>query len=281
MCKKARIHICGVGPRTGSTLMKEAMASCMNIDAYDRRERRIFSSPKSESNIYLSKDPKHIVDLEPTLLVNPRLWVICMIRDPRDMISSRHSKYPDRYYAGLKYWKTFLPFWRRIHSHPRVITIRYEEFTARPDEVQDQIVEAIPVLQKKVPFSKYHEIATPSKFSTDALASVRPIRPTSVGRWRKHKARIAGQLELHGPITRDLIAFGYENDDSWLNGLRGVEPDTRVSHDPEYFSQADMWIRRMVGYAGALTVLARRFGIDPLKLIRYVPRQWIPAKLYE
>lgn len=281
MYRKARIHICGIGPRMGTTLMKEALGSCTNIDLYDTQERRVFSRPKKECGIYLSKDPRHILDIGPALAVNPRLFVICMIRDPRDMVSSKHERNKEAYYAGLKYWKTFLSVWQGLRSHPRVLTISYEELTTRPDETQDKIVEKIPYLKKEVPFSKYHEIAAPSEFSTKALGSVRPIRPTSVGKWRRHRERVAGQLKLHGPITKNLIKLGYEKDDAWLRELKGVAPDTSESHDSEYFSQSDIMIQRIVGYAGAVVVLARRLGLDPLKPLRHIPRQWLPAKLYE
>ena len=38
---------------------------------------------------------------------------------------------------------------------------------------------------------------------------------------------VAEQLELHGQqaIAKDLIEYGYESDDSWLNQLEGITPD--------------------------------------------------------
>jgi hypothetical protein len=44
MSKPTQIHIVGVSPRTGTTLMAEAMATCFGIQ-YANRERRVFSAP--------------------------------------------------------------------------------------------------------------------------------------------------------------------------------------------------------------------------------------------
>ena len=274
-----RIHVVGVSPRTGTTLMAEAISTCCNIEAYSRRERRVFSAPPSDANIYLSKAPKDIMTVAPILWAQPALHVVCMVRDPRDVITSMHGKDPDRYWAGLKFWNAYLPYWRKIRDHPRFTTIKYEDFVRDPDATQRRLSTKMPFLERNVPFSKYHEVARPSQYSRDALGSVRPIRPTSVGRWRDHRSRVAGQLDLHGPITEDLVAFGYEDDGSWRQELKGVQPDRGRSHHSEYFSRTDLWIRRSMGYVGALIVLARRMGMEPLRLVDWIPRQWIPSQI--
>src|SRR5712664_1119421 len=53
--------------------------------------------------------------------------------------------------------------------------------------------------------------------SQQALGGLRPPDAASIGRWRAHKERLAGQLRIHGPITRELIELGYERDDAWLD----------------------------------------------------------------
>ena len=42
------------------------------------------------------------------------------------------------------------------------------------------------------------------------MHSVRPIAPTSIGRWRENLPRIKAQQELHGSLTPDLIECGYD-----------------------------------------------------------------------
>jgi len=263
-----RIHIVGSGPRTGTTLLAEAMVACFRIDHHTKHETRIFAAPPEEGEIYLTKAPQDILVVRPLLRADPSLYVLCMIRDPRDAIVSEHKGAPGRYYAGLRYWNAYIPYWRRVRDHPRFVTIRYEEFVARPDDVQRRLEKAMPFLGREAEFSRYHEVAEPSGTSTKALRGVRPIAPTSVGRWRDHLSRIAGQLQLHGPITRDLIEFGYEEDDSWLELLEGVEPDMSPSHWPEHFAEKEIRERRAGIWKEIVKIGIRRLGFDPSRIRR-------------
>lgn len=231
-----RIHIVGVSPRTGTTLMAEAMKTCFHIDCYTQHEDRLFSRAAGVCDIFLTKSPKDIMIVGPSLKTDTDLYVICMLRDPRDIICSKHKKDPDRYWASLRYWKMYSKEADQLNNHPRFILIRYESFVTNPDKVQNHLSNRISFLEKRAPFSQYHKKTTVSDSSQKALSGVRPIRPTSVGKWKEHKERVAGQLKLHGPITKDLIRFGYEKNSQWLDELEGVEPDLSPSHFPEYMT---------------------------------------------
>ncbi|MDY6839566.1 MAG: sulfotransferase [Thermodesulfobacteriota bacterium] len=258
-----RIHIVGCGPRTGTTLMAEAMIACFEIDHHTKHEDRIFVPPPADGNIFLTKDPKDILVIGPLLWVNPDLYVVYMLRDPRDMITSRHWRDPKRYWASLRYWKAYSPWGRKLQKNRRFITIRYEDLVCNPDEVQGKLMERMPFLKKRAPFSRYHEIAQPSEDSLEALRGVRPISPVEIGKWRHHLPRVAGQLQLHGSISRDLIEHRYEKDDSWLSELEGVEPDIDESHWPEYFSRRDLRKRERGKYMEVVKTIMRRVGFNP------------------
>jgi hypothetical protein len=258
-----RIHIVGCSPRSGTTLMASIMSSCFQIDHYIDHEERIFVRPPARGNIFLTKCPKDILVVGPLLSVNPDLYVIYMLRDPRDIICSKHGMDPDRYWASLRYWKTYTLYGRKLQNHARFITIRYEDLVADPDAVQDKLMKQMPFLVKKARFSEYHQIAQPSSSYLEALHGVRPIAPVSRGNWRNHLARVAGQLQLHGPIAPDLIEYGYEQDDAWLKALEGVEPDVSASHWPEYFDQRTLVNMRRGVYKEIVKTLMRRVGINP------------------
>ncbi len=113
-----RIHIVGVSPRTGTTLMAEAIKTCFKIDSYTTHETSLFSRPRGKNDIFLTKRPGDIMIVGPSLRVDPHLFVVCMIRDPRDIISSKHEKNPDRYWASLRYWKLYM-----TNYHPRFIPL--------------------------------------------------------------------------------------------------------------------------------------------------------------
>lgn len=242
------IHIVGTGPRTGTTLMAEAMIVCFRIDQHTDHEDRVFTKPAGPGNIFLTKTVKDIMVARPLLKLRPELYVICMIRDPRDAVVSRHDQDPDVYWAGLRYWKSFIPYWRRARGHPRFITVRYEDLVSDPDGTQEELMERMPFLEKQASFSRYHETAAPSGKSLDALKGVRPIAPDGIAAWREHLPRITGQLQIHGSIADDLIEFGYEPDDKWLTALEGVEPDVSPSHWAEHFWPGGLLLRSLPAY---------------------------------
>lgn len=268
-----RIHIVGVSPRTGTTLMLEAMKTCYHIDSYSTHEDRLFSRAIGQPDIFLTKSPKDIMVVGPSLQVDPDLYVICMLRDPRDIICSKHKKDPDRYWASLRYWKLYSKEVQKLEAHPRFILVRYEDFVSNPDQIQLKLSSKIPFLEEITAFSNYHNEAAVSSSSSKALSGIRPIKPTSVGRWHNHKPRIAGQLELHGSISNDLIQFGYEQDNQWLDELQGITPDLTPSHFPEYMSSSKKASAKFGKYMeAARRIIEQQIG----RRIRIThPKKWI------
>lgn len=240
-----RIHIVGASPRSGTTLIAEAMVACFEIDLFCEHEARIFSDPPGPGKIFLTKAPRDILLAEQALARVPQLQVIYMLRDPRNIIVSKHGRDPSRYWAGLKFWKAYTPIGRRLKNHPRFITLRYEDLLIDPDGVQAQLMQRLPFLVKRAPFSDYHNVAQPGSDARAALNGVRRIAADRLDTWRQHLPRIAGQLEQHGDITPDLIEFGYEPDDDWLRELDGVDADLSPSHWPEHFTPKSL--RRLAG----------------------------------
>ena len=256
-----RIHIVGAGPRTGTTLMAEMAIACFEIDLYTEHEDNIYTLPDRPAEIFLTKKPRDILVVGPMLWAMPNLHVIYMLRDPRDSITSKHRKDPDRYWAGLRYWKTYTIYGEKLQNHPRFITIRYEDLVTNPDEVQAKLMEKMPFLKKRAPFSRYHEVAKPSDDSLKALGNLRPIGPASVGKWRKHLPRVAGQLEKHGSIAADLIKYGYEKDSQWLDELKNVTPDLSESRWPEYFTKDELNHRMRGKYIFPILI---KMGLMPI-----------------
>lgn len=255
-----RIHIVGCGPRTGTTLMAEMMSACFEIDLYPKHESSIYTRPTRPAKIFLTKRPRDILVVEPMLRLISNLHVIYMLRDPRDMVVSKHKKDPDRYWASLRYWRTYTIYGRKLQNHPRFLSVRYEDLVTKADEVQAYISKKIPFLTKRAPFSRYHEIAQPDSDSLAALKGMRPVSATSIGNWRNHLPRIAGQLQNHGDISQELIEYGYEQDDSWLQELEGVTPDFSDSHWPEYFTKEELNQRMKWKYIKPIFALLPNLG---------------------
>lgn len=230
-----RIHIVGCSPRSGTTLMFEMMKACFEIDHYGSHESAIHTWPERDAEVYLTKRPMDILMVEPALKWVSALHVIYMIRDPRDVCVSKHGSDPERYWASLAYWKTYTPFGKRLEAHPRFISVRYEDLVSNPDGIQALLMQRLPFLVKRCPFSSFHLVARPSPPALLALKGMRPISGAHVGKWHRHLPRVAAQIALHGPMTESLIEYGYETDREWDAGLKGIEPDFSPSHWPEHY----------------------------------------------
>lgn len=264
-----RIHITSYGPRTGTTLMMEMMIACFDIDLFHEHENTVFKKPRHSAKVYLTKSPAELRKADIMLRVMPNMYVIFMLRDPRDTVVSKHNIEPERYWSNLRFWKSFVSVncFARLQKHPRFIMVRYEDLVTEPDRIQRELIKRMPFLRKTADFSNYHKTCRPSKKSVTALNGVRAPSTESVGKWRQHIPRIAGQVARHGSIVEELIAFGYEKDDAWLKHLEGVEPDTSQGYlldvIPESRKRRRTWLLPRAVWAAInhyeFMIRARRF----------------------
>jgi hypothetical protein len=226
------LHIVACSPRSGTTLLHEAMITCFRVDRHYDHEIRFNRIEVHGDGILVTKRPKDIMYMA-AVIDDPGIDVIYLMRDPRDVIVSRHGKNRDRYYANIRLWREMHGYAKPLYGHERFLEVRYEKFVAAPDAVPDEIAARFPWLEKLHDFSRYHEFARVSGKSELAMHGVRPIAATSVGVWRQHPGRVKGQQILHGSLTPDLIECGYETSADWERALDDVEPDFSRSRYPE------------------------------------------------
>jgi len=235
------VHIVACSPRSGTTLLHEAMVTCLRVDRHHDHELRFNLAHAESGEILLTKRPKDTMYMQAVLEQDPEFYVIYLLRDPRDVIVSRHGKDRSLYYSNIRLFNELHDAARPLYGHERFFVVRYEDFVSRPDDVQDEIAARFPFLDRLHAFTEYHEYANVSEKSVKAMHSVRPIAPTSIGRWKDNLPRIRGQQELHGSLTPLLVELGYEADAGWERILDGVEPDRSRSRYPEHV----YWPRRV------------------------------------
>lgn len=236
------LHIVACSPRSGTTLLHEAMVTCFRIDKHYDHEIRFNLVRADAGQTVLTKRPKDTMYVPELLAADPQFFVIYVMRDPRDVIVSRHGKDKSIYYSNIRLWRDLHAVARECYGHERFLEVRYEDFVSRPDDIQAEIESRFPWLERLHRFSEYHEYASVSEKSKTAMHGVRPIAPTSVGRWHSNLPRLVGQQALHGSMTPDLIACGYESNAEWEQQLAGVEPDLSRSRYPEKV----YWLRRFL-----------------------------------
>lgn len=216
-----RIHVVGISARTGTTLMVEAMRACFAIDGFHAREERL-PARMSGVSVHLSKAPGDLHRIGARLVLDPRLYVLCMVRDPRDVIVSEIWSRPACYFVDLARPRRGFERVRRYTGHERFIVIRYEDLVRDPSGVQGVLEQRMPFLEKTADFRDFHRVASGvSERNAKDMHGLRRIDSSSVGRWREHLPRVA---EQRGGLTDLLVGLGYERDDSWERILEGVAP---------------------------------------------------------
>jgi hypothetical protein len=235
-----QIHIVGCSPRSGTTLLYEMMSACCAFDKLYGHETRFNRTSAHPDQTLLTKRPKDTQFMPSVLQHVPDFWVIYCLRDPRDVVVSKHKIAGDSYYSNLRLWREQHAYAESMQNHPRFIQVKYEDLVSDPDRVQASLVAAIPWLDCAHPFSEYHLHAKLSKQSERAMHGLRSINTESIGRWRANLPRIAAQIERHGDISQTLIECGYERDTAWTQELEGIVPDRRPSRYPDTLS---LWNR--------------------------------------
>jgi hypothetical protein len=211
------------------------MTTCFDIDAAPREEMRLRAPVSERGRVVCTKCPDESDYALKLLPFDRDLHVIQMVRDARDVIVSKYGAGPAPYFVTLPSWRRNLPHGRQ---HPRAHVVSYERLVSEPDAVQQELVTAMPFLHTIAPFSAFSERASEladrqQLYWAEAMHSIRPPQPESIGRWREHLPRVKGQIVRHGDISRELIALGLERDASWLSLLEGVDADLTPSHLPE------------------------------------------------
>ncbi len=226
------LHIVACSPRSGTTLLHEVMVTCFKVDRHYDHEVRFNLVRADDGEVVITKRPKDTMYM-PAVIDDPALYVIYLLRDPRDVIVSRHGKDKGMYYSNIRLWRELQRYAGEMVDHPRFLQIRYEDFVSRPDAAQEKIVARFPWLEKRYAFSEYHKHAVVSDKSKLAMNDVRPIAPSSVGKWKTNLPRIKAQQLTHGSLTPELIACGYESSADWEQLLIDVKPDFAKSRYAE------------------------------------------------
>ena len=262
-----RVHIVGISPRTGTTLMAELMISCFRFDGWSAHEMRLRDVPDPPVDLLCTKKPSDIHDAAAFLARDPNLWIICMLRDPRDIVVSRHARRPDRYWSHLGLVRPRCDLLETLKDHPRFIPIRYEDLVTNPNAVQDRLHATMPFLQQRHQFSDFHRVAKPSDASVTALNGLRPVTNSGIGRWRSDLPRLTAQLEKLGPIDDMLRTMGYEDGPSWTAALSGITPDNGVSQFDEDKGDALNTTRPSLLERARTFVRAGRYDGEPQKIV--------------
>ncbi|BBM85074.1 sulfotransferase family protein [Candidatus Uabimicrobium amorphum] len=217
-----RIHIVGC-PRSGTTLMHQLMSTCYESSGFCNFEKGIFKRVDASHSIYFSKKPDDLHIIEYVLKKKNNVHVICMLRDPRCVVSSIHYSNPEEYYCDFWMWEKCYDVMQKIRQHPKVLIIRYEDLLHTPDSIQRKIQSFCEELVQKYSFVDFDKYATPSLESLKAMRGLRSLDTSNIQSWMKHLPRVKQQLKRYPQMQQMLELSGYEKDSSWQKHLDHVE----------------------------------------------------------
>lgn len=224
----------GGAPRSGTTLLISILATHPHIHAIDyetaafhpeyrpekllsallfepdsRRWKRVAAGKRR----YCEKTPgniRHVDQLNE--LFQGRLRCINIVRDGRDVVTSRHPENPGDYWVPIKRWVRDVKFGLKAQNKGLALTIKYEDLVAEPLRVIRTICEYLdePFYPAMMEYEKNDTpLTTITKHAWNAVA--RPINAASVRKWERpeHRARIE-EFYNNAEAVSLLHQLGYE-----------------------------------------------------------------------
>jgi len=258
--QRTHVLICGF-PRSGTSLLFNMMAATLPGYRRDKFERY---APNRLHRLgdYITKAPMdvfHVRKLDRLNINRKKLAILVVVRDVRDVLSSRHPVIPDEFFIGFDHswwpnretpggWTFSAPGiveifdeMMRIRERSDVMFVKYEDLVLEPDIVQQHIAErfALPITGL---FAEYDTITSKHpylyegrhKAQDESLAlEGKPLTTTRVQRWKadeRVRNRVHTQFTACKKLFEPLEFFSYESSRAWFDTL--ATPGNRDTTTP-------------------------------------------------
>ncbi|OOY15259.1 hypothetical protein [Thioclava sp. DLFJ4-1] len=230
------LMIAGHG-RAGTTLFYNMLRETLKGFEIPPRETSALSTIGQPGD-WVSKRPLdifQIANIARANVRNKRIDLIVPLRDPRDILVSRHSAVPDDYFissdamyfiGGPDAPVPVMP--GLLHIHEAIATVlksgifpqgvfllKYEDLADDPDRIQQKLRDALD-LKFEGHFSDFGAAEIPEDLK-GPLNGIRPVEKARA-KWRdeEHRARICDQFSRF-PVLFDLLEqLGYEKNRDWF-----------------------------------------------------------------
>ncbi len=203
--------IIGSAPRSGSTLLNAILSAHPEIYAIKKQtyafEKWIKSGNRYEIErpdrlyrefIYrkipktairwCEKTPKNIITFDKILDYHPTALLIHLVRDGRDVVTSKHPKHtPDQYWVSAERWVRDVIYGLNFKDHPRVQTIRYEDLILKFEETMQKVCSYLSLTfhPNFLDWEKHATIRTSKHWDS----SVQKIHTGAIGKWKRDEHR--------------------------------------------------------------------------------------------
>ena len=240
-----RIHIVGCA-RSGTTMLHYSMIAFADTTLIDE-EVSVLWAPALRDTAALVKDrltggPSVLVTkreygwFEPRQLDRligctrrERIGVIYIVRDPRDVLTSRHARDPSRrFYVEPERWQASVragdDLFARLDSYPHKLTLKYEDVVTDPATAETALASTFGLSLRPgiASIGRLKDNLEKLEASTRMAAFMQNIRnfdPTTIGRWKRNPEQVAylEKLLTDSPIAEELDRFmeryGYRSEE--------------------------------------------------------------------
>jgi len=181
-------------------------------------------------NTFLEKTPRHVFFYNKILRYYPTAKFICMVREPKNIVSSRYGKNPNRKKSVIRLsllYNKIAAAILKILDKDNVILVRYEDLTDENERTLKVICEFLDMAYdgkflENIVAPK--EIVSEHEFWKNNNLTLETIKKNNPDKWRS-TLRI-DQAHLVNYITRSYAEeFGYSSGHEWAQVGKGFGRD--------------------------------------------------------
>lgn len=209
-----RILVCGCA-RSGNTLMLHLLGTGFKHTEvlYDGPGGEVVPTKEhvQENKIIVGKFPKRAVKLS-RWLNDESFGVIYMMRDPRDVLVSKHFLKPNKYWVHPKRWIETAKIANKYKDHERIILVKYEDLIKNPDHIQKNISKVFK-MEISNPFAEcYKRFDRDDSVNMSNMNGARPLDKSRIGNWKsdpEKKEYISDVFRKYPQIVQLMKPYGY------------------------------------------------------------------------
>jgi hypothetical protein len=177
---------------------------------------------------FLEKTPRHVFFYSKIMNYYPGAKFICMIREPKNVISSQLTNSPKQNKSVIRLsllYNKIAAAILEIQSKSNVSIVKYEDLTFEPQQILEKICNFLNItFYPKIldDVSAPFEIVSEHEFWKEKNISLKTIQKSNADKWRN--TLTGGQANIINFITRSHAkkfeyALSYDRSEVW-NGLR-------------------------------------------------------------
>ena len=205
-----RILICGCA-RSGNTLMFSLIDTGFENIVKVKGGPWGEQVPKEavEGKVVVGKFPRKASRLYK--LMADDLGIIYMMRDPIDVLVSKHFERPRTYWTSVERWIRTATVALEYKDHPNVLLLKYEDLITKPNKAQKAMAEKFNLEAARKFEDCYESFDTKDKYNAKTMNGIRPLDKSRIGAWKDGylNEKFINRLMKNSEMTDLMKCFDY------------------------------------------------------------------------